>query len=46
MTASVIFSPRYSSASRLSFCRIIAEISGGVYVVPPTSTTASPFPAA
>ena len=29
MTAWVIFSPRYSSASDFSFCRIIAEISGG-----------------
>jgi hypothetical protein len=29
MTASVISSPRYSSASLFSFCRIIAEISGG-----------------
>src|SRR5674476_42206 len=42
-TASVTLSPRYSSASRLSFCRIIAEISGGVYVLPLISTTASPF---
>ena len=30
MTASVTFSPRYASASVLSFWRIIAEISGGV----------------
>ena len=30
MTASVIFSPRYASASVLSFWRIIALISGGV----------------
>src|SRR5450759_5314297 len=43
MTASLTLSPRYSSASRLSFCRIIAEISGGVYVLPPISTMASPF---
>src|SRR5450756_2590109 len=43
MTASLTLSPRYSSASRLSFCRIIAEISGGVYVLPPISTTASPL---
>ncbi len=39
------FSPRYSSASRLSFCRIIAEISGGEYVLPPMSTEASPLEA-
>ena len=43
MTASVTLSPRYSSASRLSFWRIMAEISGGVYVLPPISTTASPL---
>ena len=39
MTASVTFSPRYASASALSFCRIIALISGGVYVLSPTLTT-------
>ena len=44
-TASLTFSPRYSSASRLSFCRIIAEISGGEYVLPPMSTEASPLEA-
>ena len=31
ITASVTVSPRYASASALSFCRIIAEISWGVY---------------
>ena len=41
--ASLTFSPRYSSASRLSFCRIIAEISGGEYCLPRTSTRTSPF---
>ena len=30
MTASVTFSPRYASASALSFWRTIALISGGV----------------
>ena len=34
MTASVIFSPRYFSASFLSLVRIIAEISCGVYSLP------------
>ncbi len=34
MTALVTFSPRYASASALSFCRIIAEISCGVYFLP------------
>jgi hypothetical protein len=29
ITASVIASPRYDSASAFSFCRIIALISGG-----------------
>ena len=33
-TASVTGSPRYASASALSFWRIIAEISGGAYSVP------------
>ena len=39
MTASVIFSPVYASASDLSFCRIIALISGGLYVLSPILTT-------
>ena len=34
-TASVTGSPRYASASAWSFWRIIAEISGGAYSVPP-----------
>ena len=38
MTASVTFSPRYASASVLSFCRIIALISGGVYDLSPMTT--------
>ena len=38
MTASVTGSPRYCSASRLSFARIRAEISCGVYFLPSTST--------
>src|SRR4030042_882916 len=37
MTASVTFSPRYASASVFSFCKIIAEISGGLYSLPPMS---------
>ncbi len=45
ITASVTFSPRYSSASRLSFCSVMAEISGGEYVLPPISTEASPLEA-
>ena len=32
MTACVIFSPRYASASAFIFARIIAEISGGLKV--------------
>jgi hypothetical protein len=39
ITASVTLSPRYASASVLSFWRIIALISGGVYVLSPTLTT-------
>src|SRR5215213_3472588 len=39
MTASVTFSLRYASASALSFCRIIALISGGVYVLSLILTT-------
>src|SRR5919197_4614042 len=42
MTALSTGSPRYASASALSFCRIIAEISGGEYCLPPASTRASP----
>src|SRR3954463_13384197 len=42
MTAASTLSPRYASASALSFCRIIAEISGGEYCLPPASTRASP----
>ena len=45
MTACVIFSPRYASASVFSFCRIIAEISCGEYSLPSTFTCASPFAA-
>ena len=44
MTASVIVSPSFASASSFSFLSTIAEISGGEYVFPPTSTCASPFP--
>src|ERR671933_1949497 len=42
MTAESTLSPRYASASALSFWRIIAEISGGEYCLPPASTRASP----
>ena len=42
MTAESTVSPRYASASALSFCRIIAEISGGEYCLPPASMRASP----
>src|SRR4051812_10379076 len=42
MTAESTVSPRYASASALSFCRIIALISGGEYCLPPASTRASP----
>src|SRR5258708_23225784 len=45
ITASVTVSPRYDSASDLSFCRIIALISGGLYCLPPASTQASPLAA-
>ena len=41
MTASVTFSPRYSSASRLSFCSTRAEISCEVYFLPSMSTDQS-----
>ena len=43
MTASVTVSPRYASASVLSFWRIIAEISGGGNILSPALTRASPF---
>ena len=43
ITAESTASPRYASASALSFCRIIAEISGGEYCLPLASTRASPF---
>src|SRR5919197_4882068 len=43
MTASVIVSPRYASASARSFWRIIALISGGAYSLPPALTRTSPF---
>jgi hypothetical protein len=49
MTACVIFSPSFASASAFSFARIIAETSGGlnVFFSPFTSTCtcASPFAA-
>src|SRR3990172_7038206 len=43
MTASVTDSPRYASASALSFWRIIAEISGGAYSLSPAVTRTSLF---
>src|SRR5579859_7140991 len=43
MTASSTDSPRYASASDLSFWRIIALISGGGYSLPSASTRTSPF---
>src|SRR5256885_671342 len=43
MTALSTVSPRYASASCLSFCRIIALISGGEYSLSPAKTRASPF---
>jgi len=45
ITAWVSFSPRYFSASALSFCRIIAEISSGEYSLPVAgmATLASPL---
>src|SRR3954454_612825 len=42
ITAASTVSPRYASASALSFWRIIAEISGGEDCLPPASTRASP----
>ncbi len=43
MTASVTFSPRWSSAAFLSFIRTRAEISGGVSFLPRISISASPL---
>src|SRR4051794_26755396 len=43
MTASFTDSPRYASASALSFWRIIALISGGAYSLPSAFTRTSPF---
>ena len=43
MTALVTGWPRYSSAACFSFCRIIAEISGGGYSLPAASMRASPL---
>src|SRR5262245_45209886 len=45
MTARVTFSPRYDSAASFNLPRIIAEISGGEYSLPPALTRASPLPA-
>ena len=45
MTASVTVSPKYASASCFSFCRIIAETSGGPYSLSPILTHASPLAA-
>src|SRR4051795_13231583 len=42
MTAESTVSPRYASASPLSFWGLTAEISGGEYCLPPASTRASP----
>ena len=42
ITASVIFSPRYASASAFSFWRIMALISGGLKVLPLPSLTTTP----
>ena len=43
ITAESTGSPSLASASALSFCRIIAEISGGEYCLPSTSMRTSPF---
>src|SRR5215218_9852222 len=43
ITAESTVSPSLASASALSFCRIIAEISGGEYCLPPALTRTSPF---
>ncbi len=42
MTAESTVSPSFASASAFSFWRIIAEISGGEYCLPRTSTRTSP----
>jgi len=44
MTAFSMSSPRYSSASRLIFWRVIAEICSGVYSSPSISTVYSSSP--
>src|ERR1700754_3897673 len=43
ITALSTLSPRYASASAFSLPRIMAEISGGEYCLPPASTRASPL---
>ena len=43
ITAESTLSPSFASASARSFARIIAEISGGEYCLPPASTRTSPF---
>ena len=43
ITAASTVSPSFDSASAFSFWRIIAEISGGEYCSPRTSTRTSPF---
>ncbi len=43
ITAESTVSPSFASASAFSFCRIIAEISGGEYCLPRTSTRTSPL---
>ncbi len=43
ITAESTVSPSFASASAFSFCRIIAEISGGEYCSARTSTRTSPF---
>ena len=45
ITARSTFSPRYASASAFSFCRIMAEISGGLYQRSPILTSTPPFDA-
>ena len=43
ITACVIFSPSLASASAFNFCRIRAEISGGLYARPASITCTSPL---
>ena len=43
ITAESTVSPSFASASAFSFWRIIAEISGGEYCLPRTSTRTSPL---